>query len=75
MPDEARDRRNVALKFLSDCWRAQWRGASTTIDEANGGCLSPEKAAHWLKSHGVQNESPTYMQVNPPLVGDSFSTQ
>ena len=22
-PDEARDRRNVALKFLSDCWRAQ----------------------------------------------------
>ena len=23
MPDEARDRRNVALKFLSDCWPAQ----------------------------------------------------
>ena len=23
MPDEARDRQNVALKFLSDCWRAR----------------------------------------------------
>ena len=23
MPDKARDERNVALKFLSDCWRAQ----------------------------------------------------
>ena len=23
MPDEARDGRNVALKFLSDCWRAR----------------------------------------------------
>ena len=23
MPDEARDRRNVALKFLNDCWRAR----------------------------------------------------
>ena len=23
MPDKARDGRNVALKFLSDCWRAR----------------------------------------------------
>ena len=24
MPDEARDGQNVALKFLSDCWRTVW---------------------------------------------------
>ena len=53
MPDEVRDGRNVALKFLSDCWHAQlskteflygyydvggWTDGRTDMDVHSEGC-------------------------------------
>ena len=53
MPDEARDGRNVALKFLTDCWRARSSKAEFLHAQQMCGLLITLRAVITVSCHVI----------------------